>query len=259
MKTQYERPAAHVAAPLAVSMISKSYGQGPTVLSDVSFEVDRREIVGVIGPNGSGKTTLFGIIAGQLSPNSGTVTLDGRNVTGVGAAQRARAGVARTFQVPQSFGQMSVFENLLVAARFAGGLSKDEAAHRSLEILQRTGLIGQADQPAQNLPLLDRKRLELARALAAKPRILLLDEIAGGLTDKEAFEIAALVRDVNSSGIAVIWIEHLVHVLTRSVDRLIVLGEGRIIADGLPADTMQVPAVRRIYLGMEPGDDAVRH
>lgn len=241
---------------LFVESISKSYGSGLPVLKDLTLEVHPGELLGVIGPNGSGKTTLFGVIAGQLSPNSGRVLVKGRDVTGLAASERARSGIGRTFQVPQSFSNMSVFENLFVGARYAGGLDREAATWTVQSILERTGFRGRGHLRAGDLPLLDRKRLELARALATSPSLLLLDEIAGGLTDDEAAEIAELVKEVNSHGIAVIWIEHLVHILTSAVSRIVVLGEGRIIADGEPNTTMALPVVRKIYLGMEPDPDA---
>ena len=243
-------------AALAVSGIAKSYG-GPLVLSDVNLSVCPDELLGVIGPNGSGKTTLFGIIAGQLKPNAGTVRLAGEDVTRLSAAQRARKGVGRTFQVPQSFGDMTVFENVLVGASFAGGLAGADADDFAMDIVERMGFRGRDQILAGTLPLLDRKRLEVARALATRPELLLLDEIAGGLTDDEAHEIAGAVSNLRGTGMAVIWIEHLVHILTGAVDRIVVLGEGRIIADGEPHATMAVPAVRQLYLGLEPDENAV--
>ena len=243
-------------AILAVAQVAKSYGAAP-VLTDVSFEVGAGELVGVIGPNGSGKTTLFGIISGQFKPNAGSVALAGVDVTGLPAAERARRGIGRTFQVPQSFANMTVFENLAVAARFAAGLGAGDASDLVMDVLERTGFSGREQTLAGALPLLDRKRLELARALATRPRLLLLDEIAGGLTDDEASAIAEMVRGLPALGMAVVWIEHLVHVLTRTVSRILVLGQGRIIADGEPHATMAIPAVRQIYLGMEPDQDAV--
>lgn len=241
---------------LAVENITKSYGNGLPVLKELSLEVQPGELLGVIGPNGSGKTTLFGVIAGQLVPNSGKIFVNGKDVTRLAASERARSGIGRTFQVPQSFSNMSVFENLLVGARFAGNLNHEAATVVARDILDRTGFRGRGHLLAGVLPLLDRKRLELARALATNPTLLLLDEIAGGLTDNEATEIAELVKHVNSQGIAVIWIEHLVHILTSTVSRIVVLGEGKIIADGEPKATMAAPAVQKIYLGMEPDADA---
>ncbi len=248
--------AADLASPaLSVTGLEKSYIGGVKVLDGVEFDVPRGELLGVIGPNGSGKTTLFGTISGQLRPTAGRICLNGMDVTAKSGAERARLGIGRTFQIPQPFLGMSVYENLLVGARFAAGLDRKEAEEHVLDVLERTSFMPKADMMAEGLTLIDRKRLELARALATRPKILLLDEIAGGLTDDEAFEIAALISDINKSGITVIWIEHLVHVLTSTAGSLIVLGEGHIIAQGPPAQTMKVPEVRQLYLGMEPEID----
>jgi branched-chain amino acid transport system ATP-binding protein len=250
-------PSARGVSVLSVNNLAKSYGAGPKVLTDVSFAVRPSELLGIIGPNGSGKTTLFGTISGQLTPDDGTILLDGKDVTRMTCARRAQKGIGRSFQVPQSFSGMTVFENLLVGARFAARLSGREAERHVLDVMAKTGFSHLSGTLARDLPLLDRKRLELARALATRPRLLLLDEIAGGLTDDEARDIAQMVGQLSGEGIAVIWIEHLVHILTTTVGRLIVLGEGRIIADGEPATTMKIPAVRQIYLGMEPDVDAL--
>jgi branched-chain amino acid transport system ATP-binding protein len=244
-------------AALSLANIAKSYGAGPKVLDDVSLAVHAGELLGIIGPNGSGKTTLFGVISGQLFPNAGSIALDGFDVTRLPASARACKGVGRTFQVPQSFTGMTVFENVLISARFAAGLDRRQACDYVAEILDSTGFSGRADALAESLPLLDRKRLELARALATAPRVLLLDEIAGGLTDDEAQAIASLILSIQAKGMAIIWIEHLVHILTKTVSRLVVLGEGRLIADGDPLGTMSVPAVRQLYLGIEPDQDAL--
>ena len=244
-------------AALSLANIAKSYGAGPKVLDDVSLVVHAGELLGIIGPNGSGKTTLFGVISGQLFPNAGSIALDGLDVTTLPASTRARKGVGRTFQVPQSFGGMTVFENVLISARFAAGLDRRHASDYVAEILDSTGFSNRADALAESLPLLDRKRLELARALATAPRVLLLDEIAGGLTDDEAEAIASMILSIQAKGMAIIWIEHLVHILTKTVSRLVVLGEGRLIADGDPLQTMSVPAVRQLYLGIEPDQDAL--
>ncbi|MFJ6327995.1 MULTISPECIES: ABC transporter ATP-binding protein [unclassified Rhizobium] len=243
---------------LSVENVVKSYG-GPVVLDGVSLEVDPGKILGIIGPNGSGKTTLFGVISGAFAPSSGRVFLAGREVTALGASARAVAGIGRTFQVPQTFSHMSVYENVLVAAEFAAGLKGQEAQEAALQALEVCGLRDRGELISGGLPLLDRKRLELARALATKPSVLLLDEIAGGLTDDEAVGVATIVKELAASGIAIIWIEHLVHVLTHAADELAVLGEGCIIARGEPHETMRQPKVRQIYLGMEPDIDDIDH
>ncbi len=251
-------PATDTTRSLIVENVVKSYG-GPIILDGVSIEVDHGKILGIIGPNGSGKTTLFSVISGAFAPSSGKVFLAGRDVTSLGASARAVAGIGRTFQVPQTFSHMSVYENALVAAAFAGALKGCAAEEAALQALEICGLKSRGDLIAGGLPLLDRKRLELARALATKPSVLLLDEIAGGLTDDEAAGVAAIVKSLAASGIAIIWIEHLVHVLTHAADELAVLGEGRIIAQGEPHETMRMPKVRQIYLGMEPDIDDIDH
>jgi branched-chain amino acid transport system ATP-binding protein len=241
-----------VAVPaLSVEAVRKSYG-GPNILEDVSLEVFAGEILGIVGPNGSGKTTLFGVISGAHAPSAGRVLLKGRDVTGLGAAERAKSGIGRTFQVPQTFSQMTVYENLLVAAKFGAGLPDAAAEAHIHQTLELCAFSHRINAVAGELSLLDRKRLELARALALKPEVLLLDEIAGGLTDHEAEGLVETITLLARQGIAVIWIEHLVHVLTHAAHRLAVLGEGRIIAAGNPHDTMQLPRVRQIYFGMEP-------
>jgi branched-chain amino acid transport system ATP-binding protein len=251
-------PVADTIRALTVENVVKSYG-GPIVLDGVSIAVDPGKILGIIGPNGSGKTTLFSVISGAFAPTSGKVFLAGRDVTSLGASARAIAGIGRTFQVPQTFSHMSVYENVLVAVEFAAGLKASDAEEAALQALEVCGLKSRGDLIAGGLPLLDRKRLELARALATRPSVLLLDEIAGGLTDDEAAGVSTIVKALAASGIAIIWIEHLVHVLTHAADELAVLGEGRIIAHGEPHETMRMPKVRQIYLGMEPDIDDIDH
>lgn len=239
---------------LSVENIAKSYG-GPNVLEDVSLGVAPGEILGIIGPNGSGKTTLFGVMSGVHAPSSGRVCMEGVDVTRQSASERAKAGVGRTFQVPHTFSDMSVFENVLVAAEFGGGLKGEEATKLARDTLARFDFASRPNAIAGDLQLLDRKRLELARAVATRPKVLLLDEIAGGLTDDEALGVVATVKSLAASGVSVIWIEHLVHILTDAADRIAVLGEGRIIATGEPHATMRLPKVRELYFGMEPDLD----
>jgi branched-chain amino acid transport system ATP-binding protein len=247
-----------VDALLEIRNLSKSYGATP-VLEDISFKVARGELLGIIGPNGSGKTTLFGAISGSLPIDGGSVLLDGADVSRLRASRRAMLGIGRTFQVPQAFADMSVYENLLVAARFGAQLDSSGADALVSGIMERTHFTDKANELAGKLPLLDRKRLELARALATRPSLLLLDEIAGGLTDDEAQELATMIASLVGPGLGIIWIEHLVHILTEAVDRLVVLGNGVIIADGEPKATMNSPAVRGIYLGLEPDSDDLDH
>ncbi|WP_297108527.1 ATP-binding cassette domain-containing protein [uncultured Devosia sp.] len=219
------------------------------VLKAVDFAVAPGEAVGIVGPNGAGKTTLFGVLAGALPPSAGTVRFAGTDLTGTGAASRCRSGIARTHQVPRPFLGMSVFENTLAAARFGAGLGERAAADCAAEALERTGLMHHANRPAAALGLLDRKRLELARALATRPRVLLLDEIGGGLTEAELNLLVALIGQLKSDGLTIVWIEHILHALVRVIDRLVCMSAGAVIAQGRPEVVMADAEVRRAYLG----------
>ena len=233
---------------LQLEGVSKRFGQ-VVVASGVTFQLDEGASLGVVGPNGAGKTSLFGIISGDISPDAGTVTFAGKNLASVPGPTRCRLGVGRTYQIPQPFEHMSVFENTLLAAQQGArtrGRKSFELAYTSLE---RTDLAPLANRPAGTLGLLHRKRLELARALATKPRLLLLDEIAGGLTDLEVSELTAIVRELQREGVTILWIEHVVRALLSTVDRLICLANGEIVADGDPRDVLNSDAVRRVYLG----------
>ncbi|WP_336921964.1 ABC transporter ATP-binding protein [Aquipuribacter sp. SD81] len=222
------------------------------VLDGVDVRVQPGEALGVVGPNGAGKSTLLDVLTGVVRPQSGTVRLDGRDVTAVPAHARCRAGIGRSYQVPRPFGQMSVLENLLVAATFGGGMHRREARETAVDVLERTHLLDRADTPAGALPLLDRKRLELARALATRPRLVLLDEIAGGLTEQETPELVATVDGLRRSGVAIVWIEHVVHALLAVADRLLCLTYGEVLAEGDPHEVMTSDEVRRVYLGSAP-------
>lgn len=233
---------------LAVRGLSKSFG-ALHVTQDVSFDVLQGEILGVIGPNGAGKTTLFGLLAGNIAPSAGSVAFAGEDITAAPAHERARRGLARTFQVPRPFGHMTVFENLKVAARFGGNLSEDEANAWVERVLAMTGMQGQSAQLAGRLPLLMRKRHELARALAMKPRLMLVDEVAAGLTDQEVNQFITLVQAIRKSGVTVIWVEHVMKTMLTATDRLLALHSGRVLALGKPQDVFNHPDVRRVYLG----------
>jgi branched-chain amino acid transport system ATP-binding protein len=203
--------------------------------------------VGVLGPNGAGKTTLFNLVTGTVRPDAGRVSFEGRDVTAMDASRRCHLGIARSFQVPHPFVGMTVYENILVGATF--GRSRQAPEARAMDVMEMTGMGARANVLAGNLTLLDRKRLELARALAADPKLLLLDEIAGGLTDSECASLLQMIRDVHATGVTIIWIEHVVHALLEVAKRLVVLDFGRLIADGVPADVMASPEVRAIYMG----------
>jgi branched-chain amino acid transport system ATP-binding protein len=240
---------------LEVAGVGKRFGR-LSVLDDVSFSIAPGEAFGIVGPNGAGKSTLLNVVNGVLRPDAGTVTFDGADVTRAGAAARCRAGVGRSYQIPRPFGGMTVFENALVAASFGGGHRRQAAtdcAHRALET---AGLADAANTPAGSLRLLDRKRLELARALATEPRLVLLDEIAGGLTEAEVPALVETVRGLGQQGVAVVWIEHVVHALVAVVTRLMCLTYGRVLALGDPHAVLADPEVIEVYLGSTiAGDD----
>jgi branched-chain amino acid transport system ATP-binding protein len=234
---------------LELKSVSKAFGM-IVVASDIDLSLARGEALGIIGPNGAGKSTLFNLITGMLRPDRGRILLEGRDITGLPPEQRCRAGLGRSFQIPLPFEHLSVFENLSVAALFGGGMSQAEAVQVCGETLALTGLEAKANLRAGSLSLLDRKRLELARALATRPRILLLDEIAGGLTDAECHILIETIRSIHARGISIIWIEHVVHALLAVVSRLVVLDFGRIVAQGLPSEVMRSSEVQTIYMGV---------
>ena len=235
---------------LSLHSVSRSFG-ALKVTDAVSFDLEPGEALGIIGPNGAGKSTLFNLITGNISADAGRIILDGRDVTGLPPMDRVRAGIGRSFQIPQPFGGLSVYENLLVAARFGGEVGAAEAPRFCMDILARTGLSAVAEKTASGLPLLQRKRLELARAMATKPRVILLDEIAGGLTDAECVELVATIRSIHAEGTAILWIEHVLHALNSVVERLMVLNFGRMLMIGAPDAVMASPEVKEIYLGIE--------
>jgi branched-chain amino acid transport system ATP-binding protein len=234
---------------LALEKISKRFG-AVVIARDIDLALGDGEALGIIGPNGAGKTTLFGIATGAVTPDSGRVLLAGADVTRMSPDRRCRLGLARSFQIPQPFGGMTVFENTVVAAAFGQGRRERDVYPSCLDILDRCGLAAKANRLAGSLPLLDRKRLELARALATQPRVLLLDEVAGGLTEHECASLVALIREVRATGISLIWIEHVVHALIAVVDRLAVLHAGAIIAAGEPDAVIRSQEVAEIYLGI---------
>jgi branched-chain amino acid transport system ATP-binding protein len=236
-------------ALLEIRDVSRRFG-GVTVVEQFSFDLERGEALGIVGPNGAGKTTLLNLIAGDLSVDAGSILFEGNDVTGLSAHRRCRMGIGRTSQVPRPFERMTVFENVLVGATYGsgGGASADDLA---VESLRRIGMLDLANQPSASLTLLQRKRLELGRALATQPRLLLLDEIAGGLTEAEVLELVDLIVEIRDEGIAVVWIEHIVHALLRVVDRMIAINFGVKVAEGEPEAVMQSDAVRAVYLGQD--------
>ena len=235
---------------LDLSDVSKSFG-ALKVTDAVSFSVPRGQALGIIGPNGAGKSTLFNLITGNIAPDTGRITLLGQDVTRRPAMDRVRMGVGRSFQIPQPFEGLTVYENLAVAASFGQGKAEAAVTEDCIRILHDTELMRLANTPAGALSLLDRKRLELARAMATGPELLLLDEIAGGLTEGECKALIATIKGLHAQGMTIIWIEHVLHALTAVVERLLVLDFGRVIGIGEPEAIMASKDVREIYLGIE--------
>ncbi|MGY9000279.1 MAG: ABC transporter ATP-binding protein [Rhodospirillales bacterium] len=234
---------------LTLTNLSKSFGS-LKVIEDFSMNLNDGEALGIIGPNGAGKSTLFNLITGSLRSDKGTIIFEGNDLTGMPAHVRCRAGIGRSYQIPHPFGGMTVFENLLVGAAFGGGKKEVESYGNCIELLERTGLIRKANILAGSLTLLERKRLEMARALATKPKVLLLDEIAGGLTEYEVKELIETISEIHAQGISIIWIEHIVHALMSVVDRLVVINFGQKLDDGDPEVVFNSPKVQKVYMGI---------
>jgi branched-chain amino acid transport system ATP-binding protein len=233
---------------LQLEGVSKRFGR-VVVADEITFQLEEGTSTGVVGPNGAGKTSLFGIISGDTKQDDGSVHFDGRSLGSLTAPARCRLGVGRTYQIPQPFEHMTVFENALLAAQQGAREHGHESYELAYASLERSGLAELANSPAGSLGLLQRKRLELARALATKPRLLLLDEIAGGLTDLEVVELTSVIRELQQDGLTILWIEHVVRALLSTVDRLLCLANGEIVADGEPRQVLASEAVRRVYLG----------
>ena len=234
---------------LTLAALSRTFG-GLKVIERLDLTVEVGDVLGVIGPNGAGKSTLFNMIAGVLPPSGGRILFDGRDITSMKPWDRSRIGIGRTYQVPKPFTHMSVFENVLVAATHGGRMSLNRARGECDAVLESVGLIRRAETPAGQLALLDMKQLELAKALAVRPRLLLLDEIAGGLTEAECAELVHLMRAINDAGITIVWVEHVVHALLAVVSRLAVLNFGRKIVEGEPRTVMASAEVMEIYMGI---------
>ena len=243
-------------AILQVQDLSKRFGRVVTAEA-ISFDLPKGTALGIVGPNGAGKSTLLSLITGVLPADSGTIRFDGKDISRMPAAARTKAGIARSFQIPRPFIDMTVFENVYVGAAFGGSSHGQVGYEASVRALETTGLLHLSDVPAGQLRLLDRKRLELARALATNPELILLDEIAGGLTDKELPPLVDLIKSLRDAGVTVVWIEHIVHALTAVVDQLMCLAGGKVLAIGNPHDVMRSPEVIEVYLGstFDLGDD----
>ena len=234
---------------LALEGVCKSFG-ALKVADSISLSVAEGETLGILGPNGAGKTTLFNLISGDLRADAGRVSFGGKDITREPPHRRCRLGIGRSYQIPHPFANMSVFENLLVGAIYGGGTSERDSYPRCCEVLRVTGLYDKANVPARTLTLLQRKRLELARALAIQPKLLLLDEIAGGLTEFECGELVKTIRTIHANGTTIVWIEHIVHALVSVASRLIVMNFGQVLAQGDPREVMADARVREVYMGM---------
>lgn len=232
---------------LRLDFVSRRFG-GLAANSDVSFSLEEGEILGLIGPNGAGKSTLFSIIAGALPPSSGKVWFDGKDITGFDAAACCAAGIGRTFQVVRSFDSMTVLENVMVGA-YNRTRSTRAARKLATETLEWTGLIGKRDSLAIELTPPEKRRLEVTRALATQPRLLLLDEVMTGLTPTEALAGVELVRAIRQHGITVLMVEHVMEIVMPLVDRAVVLNFGRVLTEGRPDEVIRNPEVIKAYLG----------
>jgi branched-chain amino acid transport system ATP-binding protein len=233
---------------LSVEGLSKSFG-AIRVAEKISFSVNEGEILGIIGPNGAGKTTIFALLAGNLPMDAGQIVFRGKDISILLAFERARLGMSRIYQVPKPFSHMTVYDNLKVAAMFGGGLEEVECEGWIGQVLDLTGMTAARNTLAGRLPLLLRKRHELARSLATRPSLLLIDEVAAGLTDMEVDEFIALIKEIQLSGITVVWIEHVMKTMMTATDRLMALAGGKVIAMGTPQEVMATDEVRRVYLG----------
>lgn len=247
---QAERNGMATEIHLSARDVSKSFG-AMRVLHGVSVDVHRGEVLGILGPNGAGKTTLFNMISGDIRPSGGEIRLGDVPLKGEPPFRRCQMGIGRTYQIPRPYSGMTTFENLLVASTFGGGRSERDSYAFCAQVLEECELAGKANLRAGGLTLLDRKRLELARALASDPQLLLLDEIAGGLTDDESRDLVALVRRIRDRGVTIVWIEHVLHALLAVADRLMVLNFGEKIAEGAPDSVIADPDVKRAYMGIE--------
>ena len=227
--------------------VTRRFG-GLVANDSVDMEVHRGEILGLIGPNGAGKSTLFNLIAGAFPVSAGTIEFEGRDITSLPAARRCQLGIARTYQVPRSFDSMSVVENVTVGA-FVRYPRMLDALNKAHEVLDYVGLTATADAPASELTPPQKRRLEVARALATEPKLLLLDEVLTGLTPSEARAGVELIRKVRDTGVTVVMVEHVMEVVMPLVDRAVVLHLGKVLAEGKPADVVRNDDVITAYLG----------
>ena len=241
-----------MSAILTVENLGISFGSNH-VLKDINFTLGEGEVLGVIGPNGAGKTVMLNILTGILKPTKGTIRFQDKEISHEGVTERCRGGIGRTFQVPRPFEQMTVFENIMVGGVFGAGMSEGEAKKKALEVAKIIKLDNKLDLFAGKLGLLDRKRLEIGRALATEPKILLLDEVGGGLTESEVGLIIDLVKTIKKQGVSVIWIEHIIRTMLEGTDRVMLVADGVDVITGKPLDVMNSAEVKKVYMG--GGDD----
>ena len=234
---------------LKVEHLAISFGSNH-VLKDINFELAENEIMGIIGPNGAGKTVLLNIITGILKPTGGKVIYQGEDISKMKITDRAKNGLGRTFQVPRAFEKMSAYENIITGGIFGDGLSQQEAAKRAEEILELIEMTDKANIDAGQLALLDRKRLEIGIALSSNPKILLFDEVAGGLTESEIENILQIVKVLKERGYSIIWIEHVIQTMLNGTDKVLLLADGRDILCGEPHAVMASKEVEEVYLGV---------
>ena len=237
--------------------ITRAFGSFKAV-DAASVTLQQGDVLGLIGPNGAGKSTFFNCLTGELKPTSGQVFFESQDITGLVPEARARLGLARTFQVPQSFEGMSVKENVMIGAFLRHG-RRSEAEAKTRAVLERVGMAGLADVPARSLGTPGRKRLEIARALATEPKVLLLDEAMAGLTQREVQQAIELVRDIHRSGVALVIVEHIMEVIMSLATRVVVFHQGREIARGSPREVTGNPAVIEAYLGKRAAKAAAAH
>ena len=236
-------------ALLEINNVSKSFG-GFAALTDVSIDIAQGERFGLIGPNGSGKTTLINCVSGTLQNESGSIVFDGADVTRKAAYQRTRGGIARSFQIPRPFFSMSVLENLMVPLGYVVHLNNKNSEAEAMNILERMGLADKAGAQSSSLSQVELRKLELARAMAARPRLLISDEAMAGLSGSEVDEVLKILFDLNASGITIIMIEHIMQAVMRFSQRVVCLDAGRIICEAAPAEIVKNPEVQKAYLGV---------